>query len=67
MITKVDIEDTLKKAGVEVFDEAPGAPGGWFYTIGDMESGRFDGKLDAILTGLQCAEELERLGKYFNK
>ena len=67
MIGKADIELTLKNAGVEVYDEAPGAPGGWFYTLGEMESGRYDGKLDAVLAGLHCAEELERLNKQFSK
>ena len=67
MITREDIEAVLKKAGIEVFDETPGTRGGWFYTIGDMESGRFAGKLDAVVAGLKCVEELERQRDRFAK
>ena len=67
MVTKTAIESALKNAGVEVFDETPGAVGGWAYEIGGAVSGHCPGKLDAIVAGLKAAEELERLCALFNK
>jgi len=67
MINKSDVENALKKAGVEVADETPGKRGGWIFTIADMSSGRHAGEPEAIVAGLGCAEELERLCKHFNE
>ena len=67
MVTKSEIESALKKAGVEVADETPGSRGGWIFSIADMNSGYYRGQPEAIVAGLKCAEELERLCKYFNE
>lgn len=67
MVTKSEIESALKKAGVEVVDETPGQRGCWIFTIADMNSGYYRGQPEAIVAGLKCTEELERLCKRFSE
>ena len=67
MVTQSDVEAALKQAGVDVIDEIPGGRGGWIFNIAGMNSGYYSGKAEAVLAGLKCAEELERLCKRFSE
>jgi hypothetical protein len=67
MVTKTEIDNALAQAGVEIIDETPGERGGWIFIVADTVSGRYGGKAEAILAGLQCAEELERLVRHFGE
>lgn len=66
MIKKSDIENAFKKAGIEVMDETSGKRGGWSFTIAGLHSGYYPGEIEAVIAGLKCAEELERLCQRFN-
>jgi hypothetical protein len=65
MVSKTEVEKALKQAGVEVIDEIPGGRGGWIFNVAGMNSGHYSGKAEAVVAGLKCAEELERLCKHF--
>jgi hypothetical protein len=61
MITKTDIENSLKEAGVEVFDDEPAAEGSWVFTIAELTSGRYPGRVEATIAALKAAEDFKRL------
>ncbi|MEO0107739.1 MAG: hypothetical protein ABIK62_01020 [candidate division WOR-3 bacterium] len=67
MLTRQDIEAALEIAGVRVYDETPGAVGGFAFEIAGLSSGHYGGRLEAIVAGLKCAEELAKLCHHFRK
>jgi hypothetical protein len=67
MLKKADIESALKNAGIEIYDETPGARGGWTFMLGGIPGGLYVGHAEAIVGGLESAEKLERLCAHFNQ